>query len=241
MAAASTRSDRPCPRPPFLEAQRVMTSVLARVERRCLVWLAERMPARVNSDHLTLLALASLLGAGVCYALAPVTPVALTLVVLCLALNWFGDSLDGTLARVRRQGRPRYGFYVDHVVDTIGTAALLGGLALSGYMTPILALVLLAAYFMVCVEVFLAAHTVGTFTMSSFCVGPTELRILLALGTIALYWNPAPSIFGHALRLFDVGGTVGAAGLMATFLLSAARHTRMLYQAEPIPPASQAA
>lgn len=241
MAAASTSSDRLCPRPPFLEAQRVMTGVSAPLERRCLLWLAERMPARVNSDHLTLLALASLIGAGLSYALAPVTRVTLALVVVCLALNWFGDSLDGTLARVRRQPRPRYGFYVDHVVDAIGTAALLGGLALSGYMAPTMALVLLAAYFMVCVEVFLAAHTVGTFTMSYFRVGPTELRILLAGGTIALYWDPAPSIFGHAIRLFDLGGAIGAAGLVATFLLSAARHTRLLYQAEPIPPAPQAA
>jgi archaetidylinositol phosphate synthase len=241
MAAVSTPSVRPCPRPPFLEAQREMTSLLAPLERRCLTWLAERMPGRIHSDQLTLLALASLIGAGLCYALAPVTPVALAMVVFCLALNWFGDSLDGTLARVRRQPRPRYGFYVDHVVDTIGTAALLGGLALSGFMTPILALVLLSAYFMVCVEVFLAAHTVGTFTMSSFRVGPTELRILLASGTIALYWNPAPSVFGHAFRLFDLGGAVGAAGLVATFLVSAARHTRLLYEAEPIPPVSQVA
>jgi len=241
MAAVSTASDRPCPCPPFLEAPRVMTSLLAPLERRGLKWLAERLPARVHSDHLTLLALGSLLGAGFCYALARVTPVALALVVLCLALNWFGDSLDGTLARVRRQPRPRYGFYVDHVVDTIGTAALVGGLALSGYMAPLLALMLLAAYFMVCVEVFLAAHTVGTFTMSYFGVGPTELRILLALGSIALYWDPAPSIFGHAIRLFDLGGAIGAAGLVATFLLSAAKHTQLLYQAEPIPPPLQAA
>ena len=241
MPAASAPSVRSCPAPPFLEAQRVMTSVLAPFERRCLIWLAGRMPAGVSSDHLTLLALASLIGAGLCYAMAPVMSLAPVLVVFCLAVNWFGDSLDGTLARVRRQPRPRYGFYVDHVVDTIGTAALLGGLALSGYMTPILALVLLAAYFMLCAEVFLAAHTLGTFTMSYFRVGPTELRLLLAGGTIALYWDPAPSVFGHTIRLFDLGGAIGAAGLVATFLVSAARHTRLLYQAEPLPPAPRVA
>lgn len=214
---------------------RVLTSVLASVEKRTLVWLARRMPARVTSDHLTALALASMIGAGASYALARVTPAGLLLATLCLAVNWFGDSLDGTLARVRGHERPRYGFYVDHVVDAIGAAALLGGLALSGYMAPLVALGVLAAYLLVCVEVFLATHSLGTFTMSYLGIGPTELRILLAAANLAAFTGGAPRIAGQTLPLFDIGGAVGIIGLTAIFLITAVRHTRALYQAEPIP------
>ena len=227
--------------PTFRESRRDLTSVLAPIERRCLIWMAERLPPAIHSDHLTLIALLSLVAAGACYALAPIGPAGPACVVLCLAANWFGDSLDGTVARVRRQPRPRYGFYVDHVVDAIGAACLLGGLALSGFMTPVIALALLSAYFLLCVEVFLASQTIGTFTMSYFRIGPTELRILLSMGTLALYTHPAPVIAGHAVRLFDLGGAIGACGLVGTFLLAAVRHTRLLSRAEPRPPAPRAA
>jgi phosphatidylglycerophosphate synthase len=219
----------------FQDATRVLTSVLAPLEKRCLLWLAHRMPRRVNSDHLTVLALLAMLGAGLSYWLARSTPVGLVLAVMFLAINWFGDSLDGTLARVRQQQRPRYGFYVDHVVDTFGVAFLLGGLGLSGYMSPAVAGALLIAYFMLCIEVYLATHTLGTFTMSFFKMGPTELRILLSIGSLILLVKPTSTILGHRFLLFDVGGVVGAAGLIATLVFSAARNTRALYLAEPIP------
>jgi archaetidylinositol phosphate synthase len=219
-----------------VEPRRQLQNLLAPLERRCLIWMAERMPAAVTSDHLTLLALASLLGAGVAFACARARPGALTAVVVALGLNWFGDSLDGTLARVRRRLRPRYGFYVDHVVDAIGTAALLAGLACSGFMAPVVALALLSAYFLVCIEVFLASQTVGVFTMSAFRVGPTELRVILAVGTLALYWHPTVSIAGQPVRLFDLGGLLGTAGLVLTALRSAVSHTRLLFEAERLAP-----
>ena len=220
---------------PYVDATRQLTSVLAPFEKRTLVWLAARMPRRINSDHLTVLALVAMLGAGLSYWLASVTPVGLVLVCAFLAINWFGDSLDGTLARVRQCPRPRYGFYVDHVVDEFGTAFLLGGLALSGYMTPWVAIALLIAYFMLCVEVFLATHVLGVFQMSFFKVGPTELRILLAIGNLVAIVHPTPHIFGREFLLFDVGGVVGAAGLALTLIYSALKNTRRLYQLEPMP------
>jgi phosphatidylglycerophosphate synthase len=221
---------------PFRDATRVLTGVLTPIEKRSLIWLARRMPMRVNSDHLTGLALVSMLGAGGAFWLARVSPAGLWLAVVCLALNWFGDSLDGTLARVRQQQRPRYGFYVDHVVDAIGAVALLSGLGLSGYMSSTVALILLAAYLVLCVEVFLATYSLGTFTMSYFKVGPTELRLLLSIGTIMLLSHSTATIAGHTMRLFDLGGVIAAIGLFGTFLVSAARHARLLYRAEPIPP-----
>jgi phosphatidylglycerophosphate synthase len=220
---------------PFRDATRVLTSVLAPIEKRCLIWLATRMPRWVNSDHLTVLALVAMLGAGLSYWLARVTPIGLVLVVICLAINWFGDSLDGTLARVRQHQRPRYGFYVDHVVDTFGTFFLFGGMALSGYMSPPVAAGLLIAYFMVCCEVFLATHCLGRFTMSYLKIGPTELRILLALGNLTLLVHPTAHLFGRDYLLFDVGGVVAAAGMALTLVSSAIRNTRTLYRAEPIP------
>ena len=220
---------------PFRDATRVLTSVLAPLEKRCLIWMAERLPARINSDHLTLLALCSMLGAGLAYWWSGGNPLALHAVNVCLALNWFGDSLDGTLARVRQHQRPRYGYYVDHVVDAFGALFLLGGLGLSGYMSPLVALGLLCAYYMVSIEVYLAAQSLGQFKISYFKLGPTELRILLAVGNLVLLARPHSTIFGQTYNLFDVGGVVAIAGLLFTMIVTAASHTRRLYRMEPIP------
>jgi phosphatidylglycerophosphate synthase len=165
----------------------------------------------------------------------------LLVVILCLALNWLGDSLDGTLARFRNCPRPRYGFYVDHVVDAFSTLFLLGGLALSGYMSPWVALGLLIAYLMLLVEVCLASYTLGDFKISYFKMGPTELRILLSIGNLALLWKPMSHLAGHVYRLFDVGGTIGIAGMAVILMISVVRNTIKLYRKEPLPELPQAA
>ncbi len=210
-------------------------SLLAPCERRALIWLAERMPAWVTSDQLTGLALTAMLGAGLAYWTASRTPVALLFVVVGLTVNWFGDSLDGTLARVRNQQRPRYGFYVDHVVDLLGTFFLLGGLGLSGYMSPLVAMGLLVAYLMTSAEVYLATHACGVFRISMWKIGPTELRILLAIGTVYLLYKPWVVVAGGLYRLFDVGGVVAIVGMALALTIAVARNTRDLYRAEPLP------
>lgn len=219
----------------YQDAVRLQTSVLSAAEKRLLVWMARRLPRRVTSDQLTVLALAGMLGAGLSYWLASTHPVGLVLVILCLALNWFGDSLDGTVARVRNCQRPRYGFYVDHVIDAVGMVFLLGGLGLSGYMSPIVALVLLVAYFLLAIEIYLATTVLKTFRMAMFSVGPTELRIILAVGNVFLLFHPTTHVFGRPMLLFDVGGVVAAAGLVVAFAVSAIRTTRTLYLEEPLP------
>jgi len=220
---------------PFKDATRILSSVLSSAERRVLRYLALRMPRRVNSDHLTALALVAMAGAGLSFWLSSVTPVGLWLVTICLALNWFGDSLDGTLARVRQHQRPRYGYYVDHVVDAAGAMFLFGGLALSGYMHPLVAMGLLVAYLVMSVEIYLAAHVLGEFRITYFQMGPTELRILLAIGSLWLMVKPNVILFGHTYRLFDVGGIAGIVGLGFTVIVTVIRHTRKLYKLEPIP------
>jgi phosphatidylglycerophosphate synthase len=214
---------------------RVHGSLLAAAEKRLLVRLAQGMPARINSDHLTVLASVSLLLAGICFWLAPDHPVALPAIVALLALNWFGDSLDGTLARVRRHERPRYGFYVDHVLDALGILFLMAGLVAGGFMSPAIGGSFLVAYYLLTIEIALATHTVGVFRMSYWKFGPTELRILLAAGTLQLLRSETVDLFGSRFLLFDVGGAVAVAGLAFTFVVSAVRNTRTLYLREPLP------
>ena len=216
---------------------RVHGSLLAAVEKRLLIWIAERLPRAINSDHLTALGGIAMLAAGVGYAVAPFWTPALVLVVVALALNWFGDSLDGTLARVRRHERPRYGFYVDHVLDAIGIFFLIAGLFAGGFVSLLPAAAFLLAYYLLTIEIALATHALGGFRISYWKFGPTELRILLAIGTLQLLNSPWSTIAGHRLLLFDLGTAIGAAALLITFLISAIGNTRKLYAAEPLPQA----
>jgi phosphatidylglycerophosphate synthase len=213
---------------------RLHSSLLAAPEKRALVWMANRMPAWVNSDHLSALGLVSMAGVGASFWLAGTRPAAgVPLVVVCLALNWFGDSMDGTLARVRNRQRPRYGFYVDHVIDIAGTAMMLAGLAASGHMDPLLAAVTLAAWLIVMGESFLATWARSLFRMSFLWFGPTELRILIAIGALMLLRGGLVRPFGLGpYRLFDVGGACATAGLMVVFVVNAVRNTVALYREE---------
>ncbi len=216
----------------FAPATRIQQSFVASAEKQALIWLAERTPAWINSDHLTILGFVSQCVAGVCYALARFNPDALLVSIVFLALNWLGDSLDGTLARVRNRQRPRYGFYVDHITDTVAAFFLMGGLALSGYVHPGIALGMLLAFLMLSIEAYLATYTLGRFQLSYWKFGPTEIRILLAAGNLALWWHPLVKVFGREVLLFDAGGAAAIAGMGLMLVVSAARHTVQLYREE---------
>ena len=217
------------------EMLRLQESWVADAEKRALLWFAARTPDRIGPDHLTLLGLAAQIGAGVCYALAAWNRRALLAVIACLALNWFGDSLDGTLARVRRRQRPRYGFYVDHMVDSFGALALMAGLALSGYIYPWIAIGLLVAFLMLSIQSYLAAYALGEFRISFWRFGPTELRMLLAIGNLALFWKPVVHFLGGRYRLFDIGGSIGLAGMGLMVVVFTLQNTIRLYREERIP------
>jgi archaetidylinositol phosphate synthase len=195
----------------FGNARRIQASFLASLEKKTLLWLAERTPAGINSDHLTAIGFLGQLMAGGFYALSSWNKYYLLAVIVCLAINWLGDSLDGTLARFRQQQRPRYGFYVDHMVDTFGAVALMGGLALSGHMHPWIAIGLLIAFLALSIQSYLATYTMGEFRLSFWSFGPTELRLLLAVGNLALLRWPIV-LHGH-YRLFDIGGAIGLVGM----------------------------
>jgi len=212
----------------------VHKSLLAASEKRLLIWIAQRLPPWIHSDHLSALGLASMAGAGASFWLTGSDPVVgAGLVVVCLALNWFGDSLDGTVARVRNQQRPRYGYYVDHVIDLAGTALLFAGLAASGHMTAAVAALVVAAFFLVSAEAYLATHSRGIFKMAFLGIGPTELRLVLVAGAFALVFAPVVRPFGvFEIRLFDLGGILGAAGMVTTFIITSGTNARALYLEE---------
>ena len=216
----------------FKQAIRVHGSFLAAAEKRALVWIAERLPRWVNSDHLTCIGFAAQIATGVCYALAAWNPRWLLAAIVCIAINWFGDSLDGTVARVRQQQRPRYGFYVDHIIDSIGSVAMMGGLALSGFMHPVIAIGLLIAFLLLSIQSYLATYTLGEFHLSFWHFGPTELRALLIAGNLAtLRW---PWIIHGHYRLFDVGGAIGLALMVLMFTAVCVKNTIRLYREEKI-------
>jgi phosphatidylglycerophosphate synthase len=220
--------------PDFKTAVRQQTSLLAPLERVCLKWLAGNLPSWVKPDHLTLLGFAAMFVAGVCYALAQWWPAALLIVNLCLAINWFGDSLDGTLARARNKQRPRYGFYVDHIIDAFGILFVICGLALSGYMSWTIALAMLVAYFLLSIDVYLATYTIGTFKLSFYKFSPTELRILLAIGNIWAMSHPTSRAFGDSHLFFDIGAVIAMSLMAIVLVISVTRNTIMLYRAERV-------
>ena len=207
-------------------------SLTAAAEKRLLVWLAHRMPAWLNSDHLTALGLLGNALAGVGYGLAGRDPRWLHFVNVCLFVNWFGDSLDGTVARVRNRLRPRYGFYVDHLVDAFGALFLLLGLAASGLVTERVALALLVTYFLFSINMYLATCSLGVFKLSYGLFGGTELRILLASVNLLVLFYPRGVFLGRTFLLFDILAGLGTAGLAFITLRSAAQVTKRLFDQE---------
>jgi len=225
VAEYNPRPDRKEANVTFRPARRVMGSFTAAAEKRLLIWLAERIPGWVNSDHLTALGAAGMTLAGLALAISRWYPSALLAANFFLCVNWFGDSLDGTLARVRNRQRPRYGFYVDHVCDVLGATALLAGYGASGAMHPIIAAGMLVGFLMLMAEVMMATYCLGRFEMATWRIGPTELRIFLMIGNLALWLLPGA-------QLFNIGGAIGAVGMIVTFCLNAWRHGKQLYREE---------
>jgi phosphatidylglycerophosphate synthase len=219
----------------FISARRINQSLTASLEKHALLWMAERAPNWLTSDQLTLLGLAAQLAAGLFYALSRYNRYALLLVILCLALNWLGDSLDGTVARVRHHERPRYGFYVDHMADIFGSVALMSGLALSGFLHWQTALAMLVAFLILSGESFLATYSLSRFQLSQGIFGPTEIRILLIIGNLALLRNPYTNLFGYKILLFDLGGAIATLAMFAMAIHVTLCHTVQLYRQEPLP------
>lgn len=219
---------------PYREARRVQQSLLSGLEKRVLVFMARRMPAWVTADHLTALGFAAMIAAGACYALSAAWRPALLLVNLCLAVNWFGDSMDGTLARVRNKLRPRYGYYVDHIIDALSAVFLFAGMALSGLASPWVACAMLVCYHLLAIQSYLAAHSLGVFAISWWKFSPTEMRLLLAAGNAVVFFKPLATVFGRQYLFFDIGGAIAVACMLAVLAASVLISTVTLYRQEPL-------
>ena len=218
----------------FRDAKRVQESMLAGIEKRVLIAMAKRLPTVVNADHLTVIGFAAMIAAGVAYAIAPVWTPALLLVNVLLAVNWFGDSMDGTVARVREQQRPRYGYYVDHIIDALSAVFLFGGLGLSGFMSERIAMGMLLCYLLLAIQSYLATHSLGVFSISWWKFGPTEMRILLAAGNTVAFFQPYTQIFGPRMLFFDVAGAIAIGCMAVVLLVTVLKNTATLYRAERI-------
>ena len=226
------------------DAVRIQTSVLNALEKKVLVWLAERQPRWMTSDILTYIGTfgAVVIAAG--YILSAWNINFLWLSSLGFVINWYGDSLDGTLARVRKTQRPVYGYYIDHTVDCINEFIMFIGIGLSGLMHFSLAMVILAVYFMLTINVSINAHLKKEFRLTYAKLGPTEFRILAIIAnTVLALVRPISEfaltffIFGREFTLasLDIVGIVVLLVLAVIYLTTIVRDGRGYAEMDPMP------
>jgi phosphatidylglycerophosphate synthase len=188
--------------------ERIQQNVLAANERRLLTWLAERMPPSVTPDRLTSVGFLGACTVGGGYALSTFSVGWLWVAIAGFFINWFGDSLDGSLARFRKIERPTFGYFIDHSTDAAGNMIIMLGLGLSPYLRLDVALFGLAAYLLLSIHTFLAAKVVDEFRLSYMAGGPTELRLVLIAMTLCMFvMGPGP-VTGTSFSPFDmfIGG-----------------------------------
>jgi archaetidylinositol phosphate synthase len=209
--------------------------VLARAEGRVLEWIARRLPPWVLPDHMTALGVLAAFGIAGAYLASNGDRAWLWAASALLVVHWLGDSLDGTLARVRKIERPKYGYYLDHLVDAIATALIGLGLGLSPWMLLSVGLVIVIAYLVLSINTYLETYAFGVFTLGYGRLGPTEVRVMLiALNTlIALGVGLGFEVGGLGLTVLDLIGLAIAAVMAAGLAGRAARNLRRLAELEP--------
>jgi phosphatidylglycerophosphate synthase len=202
----------PAPKP----VQRIQHNILAKSERLLLTWLCARMPPWVTPDKLTVLGMVGAIATFAGYAASGIASSWLWLAIAGYWVQWFGDSMDGSLARFRKVERPAYGYFIDHSCDGLATLLILAGIGVSPYVRLDVALVALAGYLLLSIHAYLAAKVCGEFRLSYLSAGPTELRLMLILLTLAmLFLGPAAGLFG-LVSGFDL--FVGIVGVVLIIL-----------------------
>jgi archaetidylinositol phosphate synthase len=218
-----------------MDAPREKTFLLAAVESRILTWIARRLPRTLYPDHMTALGMLAAIGIAAAYALSNQSPLWLWAASALLVVHWLGDSLDGTLARVRGIERPRYGYYLDHLVDALATALIGIGLGLSPHMLLATGLLIVIAYLVLSINTYLETSVFGTFSLGYGRFGPTEARIALIAvnAAMALGLGLGVDLLGIHATLLDAVGLAAAGGMLAALLVRAARNRRRLAEFEP--------
>ena len=216
-------------------ATRELTFLLAAPEKKLLQAVARRIPRRWRPNHLTVLGVLAATGAGAAYALARHHPAWLWVASAFLVLQWFGDSLDGTLARVRGAERPRYGYYLDHITDAYSTAVIGIGIGLSHYVHVGLALGLVVLYLALSVNVYLETHVFGKFELGYGLLGPTEVRIIMIVANVALALHrELPGVAWPSIAVVTNGVVAGLlVGMLGLLVARFVRNVQMLARLEP--------
>ncbi len=209
---------------------RVNDILLGPLERPALQWLAVHMPAWMTPDKLTLIGIIGACVIFIGYGLTYLDKAFLWLATFGFVVNWFGDSLDGTLARYRKIERPRYGYFVDHTVDSFNEFLILVGLGLSVYMRFEVATLILAGYFLMSILVFVRTSVTGEFRISYGMLGPTEVRVIAVLvNTLVFFFgNPAVDLGFVNTTVVDIAGLFVAVVLIAIYVFSTVREARAL-------------
>jgi phosphatidylglycerophosphate synthase len=215
-----------------LSDKRVQTSLLAGPEKKALLWIAPRLPGWVSPDLLTYIGLGAMIFVGLCYYLTPHSNIFLILASLGYVINWLGDSLDGTLARVRNQQRPRYGYYLDHLVDAFGVAAMIFGLAYSKLISHPFVWMVLTLFFIASINTYLATNSVKIFKISYLRVSTTEARVLLIIMNTVLIWVKQVIVLGFTFYLLDFIAVLISLFLLFVILRSAFKNLRKLDKEE---------
>jgi len=222
--------------PDIKKHKRINDILLGPIERPALQWFAAHMPDWVMPDHLTLLGTLGAILIFISYWLTNFDPAFLWLASVGFFVNWFGDSLDGTLARYREIQRPKYGFFVDHIVDAFNEALIFLGFGLSPYIRFEIASLLFIGYLMMSVLVYVRTCVKGEFVISYAGLGPTEMRVLAIIANILLYFfgNPSLTVAGVAFSVFDLVGFTIALALFAVFIISSYSQARELARIDPV-------
>ena len=217
------------------DAPRDKRFLLARHEGRVLEWIARRLPSRVMPDHMTALGVLAAFGIAAAYLLSNRDPAWLWVASGLLVAHWLGDSLDGTLARVRRAERPTYGYYLDHLVDAIATAVIGIGIGLSPYMLLATGLAIVVAYLVLSINTYLETQALGVFSLGYGRLGPTEARVgLIAVNTLlALGAGLETTVSGLGVTVLDVVGLGAVVLMLGGLAVRAARNLRTLAEREP--------
>ena len=218
-------------------AKRELSFLLAAPEKRILVAIAHRLPTWVTSNQLTGLGVVAAVGTGMAYALSSLGPTWLVVANVMLLIHWFGDSLDGTLARVRKAERPKYGYYLDHLVDAFSTCAIGIGIGLSPYVDLTLAMALVIGYLTLSINVYLESQVFQVFRLAYGRIGPTESRLILILVNTVLAvvapvsgGSPPPHPVTLAANLMFGALALGMVGMLATRF---GRNLSLLARMEP--------
>ncbi|MDE6637526.1 MAG: CDP-alcohol phosphatidyltransferase family protein [Muribaculaceae bacterium] len=218
-------------------AERIQTSILNSAEKKLLIWLAERQPAWVTSDMLTYLGVvAAVLYAIFCW-LACYDVNYFWASSLCLVLNWYGDSLDGSLARVRQTQRPKYGFFIDHSLDALTTCLFCIGLGLSPLMQLSISLFIMGGYLCLSIYTYLSTIVMGSFRLTYASLGPTEMRMIIIAVCILYIFLPLNDVtfdlFGTPWTPYDAIGAIVAVILFLIYVVSLSIDLRKLAKIDP--------